>query len=302
MGSRSAALLAVSLPSFVYGLFRFSIGILVPQIEGAYGINDSLMGAIVSVSVGVVGIGVFVSGNVAGRVRQQDDHRRSGLLLFSLSHWVMAAGVSLTVFLRPLSPRLARLGSDHPHELLASWPPSSRRGGGSGAALVTSAYNLGGLVGPAIGRLPSLVLRLERLISDNPRGRLRQSSCSSLPYRAGRRRSRLAEGSVQASAGQQVGSADGDRGLPGRRRLRDVPVLDAEVPAYLLRRLRQHQRRWSTSSSASVSGWVALGIFVAGFLYDRIGGRTSAIIGGVAATGAALGVYLSSSLLRPWRS
>jgi predicted MFS family arabinose efflux permease len=39
------------------------------------------------------------------------------------------------------------------------------------------------------------------------------------------------------------------------------------------------------------------GVFVAGFLFDRIGGRTSAIIGGVAATVATLGVYLSSSLL-----
>jgi predicted MFS family arabinose efflux permease len=39
------------------------------------------------------------------------------------------------------------------------------------------------------------------------------------------------------------------------------------------------------------------GVFVAGFLFDRIGGRTSAIVGGVAATGATLGIYLSSSLL-----
>ena len=44
-------------------------------------------------------------------------------------------------------------------------------------------------------------------------------------------------------------------------------------------------------------GLGGLGIFVAGFLFDRIGGRTSAIMGGAAATVATLGVYLSSSLL-----
>src|SRR5271157_5616971 len=148
MGNRYAALLAVSLPSFVYGLFRFSVGIVVPQIESAYGINDSVMGAIVSVSVGVVGVGVFASGSVASRYGNRTTIVL-GLLLFSSSLGVMASGVSLTAF--SVLFLLASFGSGliipTSFAVVASILPQRR---GIGAGLVTSAYNVGGLVGPAV--------------------------------------------------------------------------------------------------------------------------------------------------------
>jgi MFS family permease len=45
------------------------------------------------------------------------------------------------------------------------------------------------------------------------------------------------------------------------------------------------------------NGVGALGTVMVGFLFERVGGRVSATVGGVAATMATLGVYFSSSLL-----
>src|SRR5262245_53422752 len=50
------------LPSFVYGFFWFSTGFLVPSLESAYSINDVLAGVVLSLSVGLVTLGVFLSG------------------------------------------------------------------------------------------------------------------------------------------------------------------------------------------------------------------------------------------------
>ncbi len=295
MGSRYAALLAVSLPSFVYGLFRFSIGILVPKIEGAYGINDSVMGAIVSVSVGVVGIGVFASGNIAGRYGNRTTIVL-GLLLFSLSLGIMAAGVSLTAFSALFL--LASFGSGliipTSFAVVASILPQRR---GIGAALVTSAYNVGGLVGPAIVGYLLLyyVWNLSFLIIPAAGFAAVVMFLAAIPGTAGNTppgpkgqfRRLLGNRSVLLLA---TGGFLGDAAF--------VTYL-SWTPKFLLTSFEV-----SGSTTALVDllfgvgiGLGGLGIFVSGFLYDRIGGRTSAIIGGVAATGATLGVYLSSSLL-----
>jgi predicted MFS family arabinose efflux permease len=295
MGTRYAALLAVSLPSFVYGLFRFSIGIVVPKIEGAYAINDSVMGAIVSVSVGVVGIGVFASGNIAGRYGNRTTIVL-GLLLFSLSLGGMAAGVSLTVFSALFL--LASFGSGliipTSFAVVASILPQKR---GIGAALVTSAYNVGGLVGPAIvgylllyydwnvsfliipaAGFVSIVIFLSAIPS---------SAGNAPPGPKGQFRSLLGNRSVLLLA---IGGFLGDAAF--------VTYL-SWTPKFLLTSFDV-----SGSTTALVDllfgigiGLGGLGIFVSGFLYDRIGGRISAIIGGIAATGATLGVYLSGSLV-----
>jgi len=295
MGTRYAALLAVSLPSFVYGLFRFSIGIVVPKIEGAYAINDSVMGAIVSVSVGVVGIGVFASGNIAGRYGNRTTIVL-GLLLFSLSLGGMAAGVSLTVFSALFL--LASFGSGliipTSFAVVASILPQRR---GIGAALVTSAYNVGGLVGPAIvgylllyyfwgvsfliipaAGFVAIVIFLAAIPS---------SAGNAPPGPKGQFRSLLGNRSVLLLA---IGGFLGDAAF--------VTYL-SWTPKFLLTSFDV-----SGSTTALVDllfgigiGLGGLGIFVSGFLYDRIGGRISAIIGGIAATGATLGVYLSGSLV-----
>ncbi|MDA4133975.1 MAG: MFS transporter [Thaumarchaeota archaeon] len=295
MGSRSAALLAVSLPTFVYGLFRFSIGIVVPQIESSYGINDSLMGAIVSVSVGIVGIGVFVSGNVAGRYGTRATII-AGMLLFTSSIAVMAAGVSLVVF--SVLFMVASLGSGliipTSYSVVTSILPERR---GIGAGLVSSAYNFGGLVGPAAVGYLLLYYDWDVALLFIPVGGLitivtylaviPKKAGDAPPVPKGQFRSLLGNRTVMLMA---IGAFLADGAF--------VTYL-SWTPKFLL---TSFDVTGNTSALVDLLFGVGIGlggagVFVAGFLFDRIGGRASAIIGGVAATGAALGVYLSSSLL-----
>ncbi|MGA2665755.1 MAG: MFS transporter [Nitrososphaerales archaeon] len=295
MQHRYAALLAVALPSFAYGLFRFSLGILVPKIEGAYGINDSVMGAIVSVSVGVVGVGVFVSGAFAERY----GNRAAilvGLLLFTSSLCLMSTGVDLDAL--TVLFMVASLGSGlmipTSFTIVGAILPKRR---GIGAGLVTSAYNVGGLVGPAVigylllyyGWNVSLlwipawgVVSIAVLLAAIPSG-----AGDGPPAPRGQFRALLKNRTVVLLA---VGGLLADAAF--------VTYL-SWTPKFLLTAFDV-----SGGASALVDllfgvgiGLGALGIFAAGMLFDRIGGRASAILGGVAATGATLGVYLSSSLL-----
>jgi ACS family hexuronate transporter-like MFS transporter len=295
MGNRYAALLAVSLPSFVYGLFRFSVGIVVPKIESAYSINDSVMGAIVSVSVGVVGVGVFASGSVAGRYGNRTTIVL-GLLLFSSSLAVMASGVNLTAF--SVLFLLASFGSGliipTSYAVVASILPLRR---GIGAGLVTSAYNVGGLVGPALVGYLLLYYAWNTSFLVIPAVGL----VAVLVYLV----------VMPGTAGNAPPPPKGQlRSLLGNRTVLLLAIAGFLADAAFVTYLSWTPKFLLTSFDVSGGttalvdllfgvgiGLGGLGIFVAGFLFDRIGGRTSSILGGVAATGATLGIYLSSSLL-----
>ncbi|MGA2198791.1 MAG: MFS transporter [Nitrososphaerales archaeon] len=295
MGNRYAALLAVSLPSFVYGLFRFSVGIVVPKIESAYSINDSVMGAIVSVSVGVVGVGVFASGSVAGRYGNRTTIVL-GLLLFSSSLAAMASGVNLTAF--SVLFLLASFGSGliipTSYAVVASILPLRR---GIGAGLVTSAYNVGGLVGPALVGYLLLYYAWNTSFLVIPAVGL----VAVLVYLV----------VMPGTAGNAPPPPKGQlRSLLGNRTVLLLAIAGFLADAAFVTYLSWTPKFLLTSFDVSGGttalvdllfgvgiGLGGLGIFVAGFLFDRIGGRTSSILGGVAATGATLGIYLSSSLL-----
>ncbi|MGD0636935.1 MAG: MFS transporter [Nitrososphaerales archaeon] len=295
MGSRYAALLAVSLPTFVYGLFRFSVGIVVPQIESSYGINDSLMGAIVSVSVGIVGLGVFVSGSIAGRFGTRATII-AGMSLFSASIALMATGVSLAVF--SVLFMLASLGSGliipTSYAAVTAILPQRR---GIGAGLVSSAYNFGGLVGPAAVGYLLLYWDWNQALLIIPIGGL----VAIIAYLAVIPRN---AGDAPPAPGGQFRSLLGNRAvmlMAAGAFLADCAFVTylSWTPKFLLSSFDV-----SGNTSALVDllfgvgiGLGGAGVFVAGFLFDRIGGRTTAIIGGVAATGATLGVYLANSLL-----
>jgi len=295
MGNRYAALLAVSLPSFVYGLFRFSVGIVVPKLASAYSINDSVMGAIVSVSVGVVGVGVFASGSVAGRYGNRTTIVL-GLLLFSSSLAVMASGVNLTAF--SVLFLLASFGSGliipTSYAVVASILPLRR---GIGAGLVTSAYNVGGLVGPALVGYLLLYYAWNTSFLVIPAVGL----VAVLVYLV----------VMPGTAGNAPPPPKGQlRSLLGNRTVLLLAIAGFLADAAFVTYLSWTPKFLLTSFDVSGGttalvdllfgvgiGLGGLGIFVAGFLFDRIGGRTSSILGGVAATGATLGIYLSSSLL-----
>jgi MFS transporter, ACS family, hexuronate transporter len=295
MGNRYAALLAVSLPTFVYGLFRFSIGIIVPQIENAYNINDSVMGVIVSISVGIVGVGVFASGSIAGRYGNRTTIIL-GLLLFSSSLALVAIGVNLVAF--SVLFMMASFGSGliipTSYAVVASILPQRR---GIGAGLVSSAYNLAGLVGPATVGYLLLYYEWNTSFLFIPAGGV----AAVVVYFA----------VIPSTAGDTPPAPKGQfRSLLANRTILLLAIggflADAAFVTYLSWTPKFLITSFDVSGSTTALvdllfgvgiGLGGLGIFVAGFLFDRIGGRTSAILGGVAATGATLGVYLSSSLL-----
>ncbi len=295
MRNRYAALLAVSLPSFVYGLFRFSIGIVVPRIETAYAIGDSVMGAIVSVSVGVVGLGVFASGTFSGRFGNKNTIV-IGLLLFSFPLAAMVAGPGLVAFSGLFM--LASFGSGlvipTSYAVVSSLLPLRR---GMGAGLVTSAYNVGGLVGPAV--VGFLLLYHDW-----------NTSFLVIPA-AGLVTVVVFSAAIPRSAGYAP------VGPPGqyRRLLRNRSVLVLAIGGFIADAAFLSYLSWTPKfllTSFDVSGattalvdllfgvgvgFGAIGIFAAGYLYDRIGGKVSAVMGGMAATAATAGIYISDSLL-----
>lgn len=295
MGNRYAALIAVALPSFVYGLFRFSIGIVVPRIETAYAISDSVMGAIVSVSVGVVGLGVFASSTLADRYGSRNTILL-GLLLFSFPLSLLAARLGLVtlsaVFI--LASFGAGLVIPTSYAVVSAILPLKR---GIGAGLVTSAYNVGGLVGPALVGL----LLLYYAWND---------AFLLIPV-AGFATVVILYASIPASVGRSSAGPKGQyRRLLGNRSVLLLAIAgflgDAAFLSYLSWTpkfiLTSFDVTGSTTALVDLSfgvgtGLGAIGIFVAGYLHDRIGGRVSAIVGGLATALATGGIYLSSSLL-----
>jgi MFS transporter, putative metabolite:H+ symporter len=295
VGNRYAALIAVSLPSFVYGLFRFSIGIVVPRIEAAYAISDSVMGTIVSVSVGVVGLGVFASGTLAERYGGRNTIV-IGLLLFSLPLALLVTGLGLVAFSAAfvLASFGAGLVIPTSYAVVSEILPLRR---GIGAGLVTSAYNVGGLVGPAVVGFLLLYYAWNDAFLLIPLAGI----ASVVIFYA----------SIPASVGR---APAGPRGQY-RRLLDNRSVLllaiagflgDAAFLSYLSWTpkfiLTSYDVSGSTAALVDLSfgvgtGLGAIGIFVAGFLHDRVGGRVGAIVGGTATVLATGGIYLSSSLL-----
>ena len=293
--NRYAALTALALPPLVYGMFRFSIGILIPKIESQYSINDSVMGLIVSVSVGIVGIGVFASSYVAERYGERKTILL-GLTLFTLP----LVGLSFSAGLATFSSLfiLSSLGSGlfipALYGAVSVLLPKRR---GIGAGIVTSTYNLGGLIGPAlIGYLllyyfwgtSFLVIALAGGIS-------------------------IAI-FVVAFRGEMGGRSEGARGQLGAvLRNRSIVVLalaallaDGGFVTYLSWTPDFFFRTFDISGSFTAVvdllfgvgiGLGGIGVFVAGFLLDRVGGRRSAALGGGVAVLATAGVYLSNSLL-----
>jgi predicted MFS family arabinose efflux permease len=292
--NRYAALTAVALPPLVYGMFRFSIGVLVPKIESQYAINDSVMGLIVSISVGIVGIGVFASSSVAERYGERMTILL-GLTLFSVPLIGVPFSASLVAF--SLLVMMSSLGSGlfipAVYGAVALLMPKRR---GIGAGIVSSTYNVGGLLGPAVtGYLllfffwgvSFLVIALA-------------GGISIVVF-------------LVAFHGEMGGKTQGNRDQLGSvLRNRSVVVLalaallaDGSFVTYLTWTPEFLLRSFDVSGSFTAVvdllfgigiGLGGIGVFLAGFLLDKIGGRRSAALGGGVAALALVGVYLSGSL------
>jgi MFS family permease len=145
---RLATIFALALPGFLYGVYRFSVGILVPGLESVYSVGDASAGALVSASVGLVGLGVIVSGYLAQRYGDLKIIL-AGFLLFSLPMGAITLSSGLQLF--SLLFLLAAFGSGlmiTPSYGLAAAVFPERKG--LAASFVSASYNLAGFVGPAL--------------------------------------------------------------------------------------------------------------------------------------------------------
>jgi len=145
---RALALVAVLLPALLYSFYRFSIGALVPSFEATYSISDATAGGVISASVGLVAIGVFVGGLLAQRL---GDVRTIllGLAIFT----VFEAAVLLAHNLWEFSAVFfaASFGTGlvitPSYGVIASILPERR---GLAVSLISAAYSSGGFVGPSL--------------------------------------------------------------------------------------------------------------------------------------------------------
>lgn len=144
---RLATILALALPGFLYGVYRFSVGVLVPGLESAYSVGDASAGAIVSASVGCVGLGVIVSGYLAQRYGDLKIVL-AGFLVFSLSMGAVAltSGIELFSLLFLLAAFGSGLMITPSYGLAATVFPERK---GLAASFVSASYNFAGFVGPA---------------------------------------------------------------------------------------------------------------------------------------------------------
>jgi len=290
---RLATLVALVLPAFLYGLYRFSLGVLVPGLESVYSVSDASAGGILSASVGLVGLGVIGSGYLAQRFGDLKTIL-AGFLLFSIPMGAITVSHGLlwfsTLFL------LASFGSGlmitPSYGVAAALFPEKR---GFAASFVTSFYSFAGFVGPssagyllasygwdapfaafaAVGLVFFLVF-LAVLGTG-----VRSSSASALKTFGELLRKRV----ILALA---VAAFFADFGFL---------VYLSWTPKFLLSSFGASGGNATTIDSlfGVGLGLGGLGTLTGGAVFDRIGGRKSATLAAVLPAMSMLGVYLANS-------
>src|SRR5712664_4117904 len=131
----------------MYGVYRFSVGVLVPGLEGVYSVGDATAGLVVSASVGSAGLGVIGSGYLAQRFGDVKVIL-AGFLLFSVPMGVITIANGLVFFSSLFF--VASFGSGlmitPSYGVAAALFPQRK---GFAVSFVTSGYNFAGFVGPA---------------------------------------------------------------------------------------------------------------------------------------------------------
>lgn len=291
---RALALVAVLLPALLYSFYRFSIGALVPSFEATYSISDATAGGVISASVGLVAIGVFVGGLLAQRL---GDVRTIllGLAIFT----VFEAAVLLAHNLWEFSAVFfaASFGTGlvitPSYGVIASILPDRR---GLAVSLISAAYSSGGFVGPSLAGFllvyrgwdaPFAALAIIGAVFTiffaavlGRSGRMEEAR-PPISYRKA-----LASRAVVALA---VADFFADLGFL---------VFVSWTPKYLI-------SAFSVTGGGTAAidtvfgigvGLGGAGALVAGVLFDRLGGRKSALLSGSLSAVSLLGLYLASPL------
>jgi len=136
------------LPSFLYALFRFSMGVALPEVAGEFRLDSGQAGALVSVSLAAATATTGLAGYLSDRLGEKRV-MTTGIFLYSVGLLGIVASRSYDLFLGLVV--LNGLGSGlmlpPTYSVVSRVLPRSR---GVGAGAISGVYNIGGLVGPLL--------------------------------------------------------------------------------------------------------------------------------------------------------
>lgn len=285
------------LPTFTYALFRFSIGVIIPDFERVYKVSDPVAGLLLSAYIGCITLGVILAGYIAakyGEVRTII----IGLILFSIP----IAGLTFSSGL-PAFSLLFLVGAvgagimTTPTYSLAASVLSKRKG--TAISLVTASFNVGGLMGPALAGVMLAVYGWPSPFS--ALGVIGGAVC--LLFLGSHRGMRQYEGRTE-----NVGRSF--RTMMGRRSLVVLAAAnffaDLGFVAYTSWILKFLIATFDVRGGSVVVidstfgvaiGLGGIGVLLAGILFGRIGGRKASLLGGFATTVLTFVLFSTTSLL-----
>jgi len=288
---------AVLLPILVYSLFRFSVGPLLPSIQDTFSISVAVSGTLVSASSAAVGIGTALSGYLVSKFGEQKTVF-IGLIIFSIPLGASGLIKNFALFapLFVFSGLGGGLMTTPTYSIAAAMFPKRK---GTAIGFVSASYNLGGFIGPTLSgvllnylgwQYPFFAMGLIGIVFTI----IFQSNLSGF-------KTPVRDASVTLSREF--------RNLISNRNILVVAIsmllADFGFLAYVTYTVQYFGDRFSLNPAALVPidfyfgvavGIGGLGIITSGLIYDRIGGKVTAIIGGVATTLSTLALYSVTSL------
>jgi len=136
------------LPSFLYALFRFSIGVALPEISGEFHLDSGEAGLLVSVSLAAATATTGLAGYLSDRLGEKRV-MTSGLFLYSagLLGILASRGYGLFLALVVVNGLGSGLMIPPTYSVVGRLVPRSR---GVGTGAISGLYNIGGFVGPVL--------------------------------------------------------------------------------------------------------------------------------------------------------
>jgi MFS family permease len=292
---KAANLVAILLPPLLYSFYRFSIGALVPAFETTYSVSDAVAGEIVSASVGLVAIGVLSGGLLAQRL---GDARTilMGLMIFAIFEAAVPAATLLWEFSAVFFVASFGIGMviTPCYGVIASILPERR---GLAVSLLSAAYSSGGFIGPSLSGYLVVFRGWDApFVALSLIGTAFTVFFAAMFWSTGKGRRADGRVSFMASLGNRailalaVADFFADFGFL---------VFVSWTPKYMI------------SSFSVTGGGVAtvdtifgigvglggVGALMAGVLFDRLGGRASALVTGGLAALAIFALYAAPSLI-----
>jgi len=285
------------LPLFVYSLFRFSIGIMLPVLQNVYSMSNSTAGILGSASVAATGIGVGMSGILSEKSNEKTVCF-GGMLIFAIPLGLSLSSTNFVFFATLLI--LSGLGSGlmtTPIYTLAGNLFPKRRGTAIG--VLSSGYNLGGFIGPTMTgffisnisyRLPFQAIAVIGIVI-------------AIIFQIG------LPSPQTIISDSTVRKRTGFSGLLRNRNIFTIAICmllaDFAFIAYVIWVPKFLEQTFLASITNPDTipvvfgigvGLGGIGIIVGGQLMDRIGGRRAALISGLMAGTTSLGLFLSNNV------